>query len=121
MSRTYLKAAQTSGEESAVVAARVAEARGRQLHRLSPNGWRTNGEVPGPALRRLLPLPRGIDLLDEAVSRGRLSARGVDKVIRLSWTIADLAGLDRPTRDQLHIALAMRRGELIGEVGGARA
>ncbi|HVK45880.1 MAG TPA: YifB family Mg chelatase-like AAA ATPase [Micropruina sp.] len=121
MSRTYLKAAQTSGEESAVVAARVAEARGRQLHRLSPNGWRTNGEVPGPALRRLLPLPRGIDLLDEAVSRGRLSARGVDKVIRLSWTIADLAGLDRPNRDQLHIALAMRRGELIGEVGGARA
>ncbi len=122
MSRTYLKAAKTGGERSAQVAERVAEARGRQLRRLAPHGWRTNGEVPGPALRRLLPLPRGVELLDEAVSRGRLSARGVDKVIRLAWTVADLSGVDRPSRDQLHTALAMRSGDQLGEVvGRARA
>lgn len=121
MSRTYLKAAKATGESSAAVAERVGEARARQQQRLAEHGWLTNGEVPGPALRRLLPLPKGVDLLDEAVSRGRLSARGVDKVIRLSWTIADLAGADLPTRDHLHTALAMRRGEQLGEVTRARA
>jgi len=29
---------------------------------------------------------------------------------RLAWTVADLAGRDRPGRDELAIALAMRRG-----------
>lgn len=99
------------GEASREVAERVLAARDRQRHRLGSSGWRTNGEVPGPALRKRLPLPEGSDLLDTAVARGRLSARGVDKVLRLAWTIADLAGAARPTRQQLHTALAMRRGE----------
>jgi magnesium chelatase family protein len=99
------------GESSATVAERVVAARERQRHRLEPSGWRTNGEVPGPALRKRLPLPEGVDLLDVAVARGRLSSRGVDKVLRLSWTIADLAGAARPTEEHLHTALAMRRGE----------
>jgi len=99
------------GEGSGVVAERVLAARDRQRQRLAPSGWRTNGEVPGPALRKRLPLPDGSELLDAAVARGRLSARGVDKVLRLAWTIADLAGDSRPTRQQLHTALAMRRGE----------
>jgi magnesium chelatase family protein len=99
------------GEGSGVVAERVLAARDRQRQRLAPSGWRTNGEVPGPALRKRLPLPDGSELLDAAVARGRLSARGIDKVLRLAWTIADLAGDSRPTRQQLHTALAMRRGE----------
>jgi len=99
------------GEGSGVVAERVLAARDRQRQRLAPSGWRTNGEVPGPALRKRLPLPDGSELLDAAVARGRLSARGVDKVLRLAWTIADLAGDSRPMRQQLHTALAMRRGE----------
>ncbi|MGV8909170.1 MAG: YifB family Mg chelatase-like AAA ATPase [Propionicimonas sp.] len=101
----------SQGEASAEVAERVLAARDRQHYRLASSGWRTNGEVPGPALRKHLPLPDGSDLLDTAVARGRLSARGVDKVLRLAWTIADLAGDPRPTRQQLHTALAMRRGE----------
>ena len=121
MSRSYLKASLGGGESSAVVAARVVEARERQRHRLAEHGWRTNGEVPGPALRRRLPLPHGSELLDEAVARGRLSARGVDKVIRLSWSIADLAGADRPQRDHLRTALAMRHGLDLEGVGNGRA
>ena len=111
MRRSFLKAALEAAEPSAVVAERVRAARDRQFHRLEPAGWRTNGEVPGPALRRQLPLPHGVELLDDAVSRGLLSARGVDKVLRLAWTICDLAGAGRPTADHLHTALAMRRGE----------
>ena len=57
----------------------------------------------------------------DALDRGRLSARGVDKVFRLAWTVADLAGRDRPSRDDTALALAMRRGEqpgtLVREVG----
>ena len=57
---------------------------------------------------------REVQAVDEAVDRGRLSTRGVDKVLRLAWTIADLAGRDMPGRDELAIALAMRRGEQPG-------
>lgn len=109
--RSFLKAALEAAEPSSVVADRVLAARQRQARRLESGGWRTNGDVPGPALRRQLPLPDGIDQVDLAVSRGLLSARGVDKVLRLAWTIADLAGAGRPTADHLHTALAMRRGE----------
>jgi magnesium chelatase family protein len=52
-----------------------------------------------------------LSILEGAVSRGRLSPRGVDKVLRIAWTLADLAARDRPGREQVATALAMRRGE----------
>jgi magnesium chelatase family protein len=114
--KAYLKATLQRVESSAVVAARVLEARDRQRRRLAASGWLTNGEVAGTYLRRHLPLPDGLQIVDEAVDRGRLSARGVDKVLRLAWTAADLGGRDKPGRDELAIALAMRRGEQPGTV-----
>jgi len=115
LGRAFLRvAARQPSEASAVVAGRVAEARARQAHRLAGTSWVTNGEVPGSHLTKQLPLPDGLHLLDEAANRGRLSARGVDKVLRISWTLADLRCRDRPTKDDLAIALAMRRGEPAG-------
>lgn len=114
--KAYLKATLQRVESSAVVAERVREARERQCRRLAGSGWQTNGEVSGTYLRRHLPLPDGLQAVDEAVDRGRLSARGVDKVLRLAWTVADLAGRDRPGRDEVAIALAMRRGEQPGTI-----
>jgi len=114
--KAYLKAALQRGEPSVVIAERVREARDRQRRRLAGSGWQTNGEVSGTYLRRHLPLPDGLHTVDEAVDRGRLSARGVDKVLRLAWTIADLGGRDVPGRDELAVALAMRRGEQPGAV-----
>ena len=111
--RSQLKAA-VDGEPSARVADRVREARDRQRDRLRDTPWRTNGEVSGPHLRRHLPPPHGAQLAWDALDRGRLSARGVDKVFRLAWTVADLAGRDRPSRDDTALALAMRRGEQPG-------
>jgi magnesium chelatase family protein len=107
----YLTSGSGRGESSAVVAARVAAARDRQQARLSGTPWRTNGEVPGPFLRTQLPLPRGLELVEDALHRGQLSPRGMDKVLRLSWTLADLAGRGRPAVDDTATALAMRRGE----------
>jgi magnesium chelatase family protein len=112
--KAYLTATLQRTESSAVVAQRVLEARDRQRRRLAGSGWQTNGEVSGTYLRRHLPPPDGLQIVDEAVDRGRLSARGVDKVLRLAWTLADLAGRDKPGRDELAIALAMRRGEQPG-------
>jgi magnesium chelatase family protein len=111
MRKAYLKTALQRTESSAVVGERVREARARQAHRLRGTGWQTNGEVPGPYLRRQLPLPDGLQVVETAVNRGKLSPRGVDKVLRLAWTLADLAGRDRPGRDEVAVALAMRRGE----------
>jgi magnesium chelatase family protein len=112
--KAYLKATLQRSEPSSAVAERVLEARDRQRRRLAGSGWQTNSEVSGTYLRRHLPLPDGLQTVDEAVDRGRLSARGVDKVLRLAWTVADLGGRDRPGRDDIAIALAMRRGEQPG-------
>ena len=72
--------------------------------------------MAGSYLRKQLPMPDGTADVDAAYEKGRLSSRGVDKVLRLSWTVADLAGRDAPGRDELGIALAMRRGEQPGTV-----
>ncbi|WP_375431219.1 YifB family Mg chelatase-like AAA ATPase [uncultured Friedmanniella sp.] len=111
MRRAYLKAALQRTEASAAVAERVAEARSRQEARLRGTEWQTNGEVPGPYLRKVLPLPDGLQVVDAAVQRGTLSPRGFDKVLRVSWTLADLAGRLKPGPDEVAVALAMRRGE----------
>ncbi len=114
MTRAYLRAV-GEGESTAVVGERVRAARDRQRVRLAAGGWTTNAAVPGPYLRRELPLPRGVASLDSEVARGRLSARGVDKVLRIAWTLADLAGRDRPAKEDLMAAVGMRRGEDDGE------
>jgi len=99
------------GEPSSAVAERVLAARERQRSRLAPYGCSTNASVPGPVLRRALRIPEGSDAVDRAVARGSLSARGVDKVLRIAWTLADLAGHDAPTRDEVFLALGMREGD----------
>ena len=98
----------TAGEASATVAARVAVARERQSSRLRELPWRLNGDLPGAELRKL-PHPQGMSLLDDAVRSGRLSARGVDKVLRIAWTLADLDARDRITRAHLAAALGLRQ------------
>lgn len=111
LKKAFLRSGLHPVETTATVAARVQEARERQRHRLSGSGWATNGEVSGPYLRTRLPLPDGLNLVEDAVNRGRLSPRGVDKVLRVAWTLADLDGAARPVRDHVAVALAMRRGE----------
>jgi len=48
--------------------------------------------------------------LEKALNRGLLSARGVDKVLRLAWTVADLAGEDRISAASLRVAMQLRQG-----------
>lgn len=109
--RRELLADQGTSEPSAQVAARVHEARARATHRLAETPWRTNAQVPGRELRRTLaPPPESLDCLDTALRRGELTARGVDRVIRVAWTLADLSAHDRPTPLDTGYALALWLG-----------
>lgn len=99
-----------SGESSAVVAQRVLRARRAARHRLAGTPWRLNAEVPGSYLRGpdgglSAPLSRR---LMSALERGDLSLRGVDRVLRLAWTLADLEGAETLTLTHIGTALALR-------------
>lgn len=100
------------GEPSAPVAERVARARARMQSRWQETPWQVNSEVPGAELRRRWPpADSGSALLGRAVSRGALTLRGADRVLRVSWTLADLAGRPRPTADDIARAIALRGPE----------
>ncbi|MEU9773912.1 YifB family Mg chelatase-like AAA ATPase [Streptomyces sp. NPDC047968] len=99
------------GEPSAAVAARVAAARARAAARYEGTGWTVNAEVPGHALRTRWPLaPGALGAAERDVDRGTLTARGLDRVLRVAWTLADLAGQERPGAEEVALALELRTG-----------
>ncbi len=98
-------------EPSAAVAARVWQARLRAARRLEGTRWRLNAEVPGSELRRSFrPAAGALAPLEQAMDRGQVSARGADRIIRMSWTLADLAGQPRPRLAEIGTALALWLG-----------
>ena len=98
-------------EPSKVVADRVAAARARAARRLAGTRWRLNAQVPGPELRRAFrPAPGALVPLERAMDLGEISARGVDRIVRMSWTLADLAGVDRPGTAEIGFALGLWLG-----------
>jgi magnesium chelatase family protein len=109
VSRADLVAAAGS-EPSRLVRARVTAARHRSAARFAGTPWQINAEVPGPDLRRRWPLPPPVlRPLHDDVARGSLSARGADRLLRVAWTIADLAGREAPGRQDVLEARCYRR------------
>ncbi|MFG2329274.1 YifB family Mg chelatase-like AAA ATPase [Streptomyces sp. NPDC048604] len=99
------------GETSAVVADRVREARARAAARLDGTPWRVNCEIPGHELRtRFLAAPGALVAAERDIERGLLTARGLDRVLRVAWTVADLSGRDRPEAQDVALALELRTG-----------
>jgi magnesium chelatase family protein len=99
------------GESTVVVAERVAAARQRAAARLAGTPWRTNAEVPGHELRtRWRAADGALADAERDMERGLLTARGLDRVLRVSWTLADLAGVDAPRREEVRSALDFRVG-----------
>lgn len=87
--------ARQGGEASDAVRGRVLEARDRQLERFQADGTRSNGDMTTTELQRHCHLDtRGERMLRDAVQRLGLSARAYHRVLRVSRTIADLAGSD---------------------------
>jgi magnesium chelatase family protein len=99
------------GETSATVAARVAEARARAAARYADTRWRTNSDVPGHEMRTRWPVaPGALQTAERDMERGLLTARGLDRVLRVAWTVADLAAHPRPDAGDVLTALQLRTG-----------
>ncbi len=95
----------TRTAQDLVVSARAAAAK-----RLAGTEWRVNAEVAGPHLRGSLRLaPHARAALDRSLERGAISMRGYDRVLRLAWTCADLAGRQTPTSEDVGEALFLRQ------------
>ncbi|WP_072802149.1 YifB family Mg chelatase-like AAA ATPase [Rhodococcoides yunnanense] len=97
------------GESTEHVRARVTGARDAAAERWREYGWRTNAEVPGPALRQKFTLSRdAVRPIERALRNGSLTARGADRALRVSWTLSDLAGTSMPGIDEVGAALDFR-------------
>jgi magnesium chelatase family protein len=111
VSRAELLSDRRFAEPSKVVAGRVALARERAKFRLTGTPWQLNAQIPGCELRRhFAPVPGALAPLERAIDLGEISARGVDRVLRLAWTVADLAAVARPTAAEISYALGLWMG-----------
>jgi magnesium chelatase family protein len=96
-------------EPSSVVAKRVADARVAALARLRGTPWQLNAEIPGHELRTRWCLPRRVrHFADLALDLGQVSARGYDRILKMAWTIADLAGHESPQAADVDEAVGLR-------------
>lgn len=114
-SRPELASAISPSRTSAELADSVVAARARQQARFRDTPWLVNGNVPGVELRKRWPVAESARaLLDGQLQSHQLSARSADRVVGLSWTVADLCGRDLPTGDDVELALALRRDTPLG-------
>ncbi|MEI6621863.1 MAG: YifB family Mg chelatase-like AAA ATPase [Actinomycetes bacterium] len=102
-----LQGMRSVGDSSVDVAARVALARERAAHRLRGTQWDCLAQVPPVQLLSLWSLPAdSVRELDGACSRD--TVRGRDRVVRVAWSIADLAGHGAPSPADVRAALELR-------------
>lgn len=100
------------GEPSAAIRARVLAARELQQKRYAGTGISCNARLTGRMLRQYCPLsPVQQEMLLAAVEQFSLSARAFDRILRVTRTIADLAGHPVPTDDDLFEAIQFRQFE----------
>jgi len=99
------------GESTATVRARVAAARERARARFAQQTWQANAQAPGSWLREHTPAAV-MQPVARALDQGRLTARGMDRIVRVAWTLADLADVAHPTADHVAQAMTLRmRGQ----------
>ena len=96
-------------ESSATIRARITSARDRMRERLSGSGRRCNAEMTKRQVEQHCELdPAGEKMMSAAIATRSISARGYHRLLRVSRTIADLAGADRLGADHLALALLLR-------------
>ncbi|MGW1159613.1 YifB family Mg chelatase-like AAA ATPase [Streptomyces sp. NPDC002513] len=111
VTRAELTRRGSRGVSTATVADRVRAARERAAARLAGTPWRTNSDVPGRELRNRWHAASGaMDVAERSLERGVLTARGLDRVLRVAWTVADLVGHARPDAADVTLALQLRTG-----------
>ncbi|MGK7346701.1 MAG: YifB family Mg chelatase-like AAA ATPase [Candidatus Nitrospinota bacterium M3_3B_026] len=103
------------GEPSAAIRERVNAARRRQAERLAGEGIYSNASMTSKMVKKHVPLDSASKaILKAAVERLKLSARAHEKILKVSRTIADLAG--EPSVRPEHVAEAVQYRSLDREV-----
>jgi magnesium chelatase family protein len=107
-------AATELGESSAQIKTRVIAARKAAAIRFIGKPWSLNAHIPSRELRTTYRPDRiAMNFLHDELDKERLTARGLHKVIRLSWTLADLGGRELPTLSDVTQAYSLREGSEI--------
>lgn len=90
----------------------VLAARAQARRRLKGTPWRVNADVSGTWLRTgpYAPEPAARRGLDTALHRGAITLRAYDRVLRVAWTLADIAGDARLTSAHIGRALFLKKG-----------
>jgi magnesium chelatase family protein len=105
MARTEL------GESSATIRNRVITAREIAARRFENESWKLNSQIPSRALRTTYQSEKSaMNFLHDELDREHLTARGLHKVMRVSWTLADMKGHSRPTLEDVQDAHGLREG-----------
>lgn len=106
---------QQPAESSQQVLSRVMQARGAQSERLERWGYRLNSTLPMSLLTGALRPPAYVTAaLDTALDQAAVSLRGYVRVMRLAWTLADLAGSTQVHSEHLDAALQLRQAVTTG-------
>ena len=101
---------QEAGEGSQSIRERVAIARKQAYHRFKDSkGVQCNAQMQTSHLRRFCQLDQSTrDLLENAIRKLGLSARAMDRILKVSRTIADLAGDETIQSHQVAEAIQYR-------------
>jgi magnesium chelatase family protein len=100
-------AVESQGEASGTVRARVKRARALQHERFRRTKTFCNAQMSAKQVRRNCPIgPEGQRLIEAAIERLGLSARGHDRILKVARTIADLGGDE--TIKTAHLAEAIQ-------------
>ena len=101
---------QDKPESSAVIRERVINARKLQQDRWKEFGYTCNAEIPERLVRKYLTPPDDLrEYLAIMAARMNLSGRGLSRVLKISRTIADLAGEENITKQHLSEAIMFRQ------------
>ena len=99
------------GEPSSKIAARVVSARASASLRFADKPWDLNSQIPSRELRTTFkPERSAMNFLHDELDKERLTARGLHKIIRLAWTLADLNGHAIPNLSDVQRAHQLREG-----------
>ena len=101
-----------AGESSSVIAARVRAARARAEVRFRNLPWSVNSEIPASALRnQFAPERKALAPLYKALDSEEITVRGLHRIQRVAWSIADLSGENSPSLLSINRALSLHLRE----------
>jgi magnesium chelatase family protein len=99
------------GDADVISAACIVGARDRARHRFRDERWKLNSDIPGIELHRSLwPTSEAFTPVNRAVDLGEISAHAAHQVVRVAWTLADLADIAGPGSEACGQALAFQLG-----------